>query len=1233
MDSMTCKPDQHDTALLHNTDLEATSHQQTRYCHSCQQPCLREDPSLIRALGEVYHYDCFTCEDCHMLVVDKFYALNTNQDPSKFKIVCENHYCYAQVGGTLCPQCRLPLIKPLTQTPRRLTHLGQQCRCQSACPDCLQQSIHTNEACYEYGDQLYCLLHFSSIKEIQCFGCHQAILKKFVDHPSHPGKKWHPECYMIYKFWNVRLADTFYPQDNKTWTTNRLEELHSAMERKVNRIWTDLSSFEESSATCISDMLLLVAAGAYVEGFRMACQFVMHLQVLYGALDDIQIQLTAYHKVLPCGNEAKLLCDQAIQFFNLLAQPDKKVDKNSGVTQELLSLVTSLAQNLKALIRIGLTQALNMERDGYVSNAILCFLDSLLELERKRVWIGGRYWFKEEPFPKLPLDSPTLPSQNDTILGTNQHLPWDHCYTCQQPIDTDCYQHTNREQWHPSCFVCSSCHSPLVNDLSLARLSLDTVSGTKSLYCHSCANTVASDPQQNDITTSSFTYLSQLQYYMSLLKLALTQLYLDMDSSSATMLSKNAMVHNQHDQKNTGGTSPITFLSLSNTTDHHRRQHDQSNPRTPFLSSTHFANIKRAKSSHLDRITEHPHDSHLISHTTVAPPKRSLTQYDSNKRLITHHQNSVGITLSPSLSSLSTSNPPALHAQQQQQQQQNENFGRRSLTSPHIGGTGVLSATRRASTSAIQRMGSLRRVLSQKRDTDRGSIYTLFDRRHSQKQRPHNSTSTQRHLNENLRILTREPLQSSVTSFQSTSSIDSPMTTTPPCAATNPSPHYYLLTLSPKQYGVVRYIAAKTIASFAPNLYTTEEWMLLVECRKQSLWKKFKTRMSPSSSSTSDDQQQQQQQKVFGVSLGMLNPTAYRPVFYQQQENQSSNLLNRYNGMHYLNNHDPIDMDRTMSNHATTQWMVSCFTSLHCKVPLFIQHCILILLQRDLSVEGIFRKNGNIRELKQMEDIIDKDTLTDNTTDLLVKQTSIQLAALFKRYLRELPEPLLTFKLYPVFVAAAKLETEEETKAMLHLACCMLPKENRDTMQVVFGFLQHVSTFKDINKMGIYNLARVMAPSVLHDRATGQSNQEIPTSSSILTDRAPNEEIKVVEMLIRYHDQFGKTPEDMIPLISDSQMVDWLASIDTKQWVKNDFNGSTLPFSRYPSRFQPSSVPTLSTTASTSEAAISPITPATMGRRQSFNIIPRPNTVTSIPGSPSSKSFHRRSWILRKQHA
>jgi hypothetical protein len=68
----------------------------------------------------------------------------------------------------------------------------------------------------------------------------------------------------------------------------------------------------------------------------------------------------------------------------------------------------------------------------------------------------------------------------------------------------------------------------------------------------------------------------------------------------------------------------------------------------------------------------------------------------------------------------------------------------------------------------------------------------------------------------------------------------------------------------------------------------------------------------------------------------------------------------------------------------------------------------------DLSVEGIFRKNGNIRRLKELTEAIDRDpSSVDLTQDF-----PVQLAALLKKYLRDLPDPLLTFKLHRLLIAS-----------------------------------------------------------------------------------------------------------------------------------------------------------------------------------------------------------------------
>lgn len=76
--------------------------------------------------------------------------------------------------------------------------------------------------------------------------------------------------------------------------------------------------------------------------------------------------------------------------------------------------------------------------------------------------------------------------------------------------------------------------------------------------------------------------------------------------------------------------------------------------------------------------------------------------------------------------------------------------------------------------------------------------------------------------------------------------------------------------------------------------------------------------------------------------------------------------------------------------------------------------CFLSSYKKDVSVEGIFRKNGNIRRLKELSEEIDRNPAQVN----LANETPVQIAALLKKFLRELPEPLLTYKLYKLFVVS-----------------------------------------------------------------------------------------------------------------------------------------------------------------------------------------------------------------------
>lgn len=65
----------------------------------------------------------------------------------------------------------------------------------------------------------------------------------------------------------------------------------------------------------------------------------------------------------------------------------------------------------------------------------------------------------------------------------------------------------------------------------------------------------------------------------------------------------------------------------------------------------------------------------------------------------------------------------------------------------------------------------------------------------------------------------------------------------------------------------------------------------------------------------------------------------------------------------------------------------------------------------DVSVEGIFRKPGSFKHLNDLSEEIDKSPGEIN----LLNENAIHLAALMKRFLRAMPEPLLTFKLHRLF--------------------------------------------------------------------------------------------------------------------------------------------------------------------------------------------------------------------------
>lgn len=147
----------------------------------------------------------------------------------------------------------------------------------------------------------------------------------------------------------------------------------------------------------------------------------------------------------------------------------------------------------------------------------------MLELEKKRVWIAGRYWFKDTPI--TPAASATITNANNMCCLCHLSIQDTHYYEYRQQQNQQ--QQQQLLQWHPSCFQCSQCNISLNETEALL---LD-----KTLYCQSCCNLDVNHP-----SIARCTRISLLQYNLNQLKAYLATATNKTASSSPIIMTHTA---------------------------------------------------------------------------------------------------------------------------------------------------------------------------------------------------------------------------------------------------------------------------------------------------------------------------------------------------------------------------------------------------------------------------------------------------------------------------------------------------------------------------------------------------------------------------------------------------------------------------------------------------------------------------------------------------------------------
>ncbi|BGP16088.1 Rho-type GTPase activating protein Rga1 [Rhodosporidiobolus nylandii] len=1178
---------------------------------------------FVRALGTVYHLDCFRCLDCNKVVAAKFFPIDDPSPSSSSANPSSGASSSSSATVIATPPKQVPLCE--TDYFRRLNLLCNKCgqALRGSYITALDMKFHVEhftcsvcptvfgpqDSYYEHAGSVYCHFHYSTRFAVKCTGCRTAILKQFVEiNRNNVDEHWHPECYMIHKFWNIKLApapkpierppstaddpsstpsavppappppsEPDYLAQESLETPSSLKARQKRMEEQVYRIWTILSAFEESSAACISEMLRHVSGGHYMEGVGMAEKFVLHVETLFAAIDDLNAAFRAAGaKEMSHVREARMLCKKVVNFFMLLSHTHETGARKMSITQELLSLVTGLAHYLKILIRIALSGALKLEREHGNAAAIGLFLGRLDRLARdpdaNRISTTAAALTRGQGQPSSsghtagddlappsrknsgqsasssgdpssPSDALCPPSSSATPTATPTRQPYgyksltravgtlvgqgeattDLCEGCRLTVEEECARLGTSVRWHLACLKCLHCRRCAAKDppprdsddaakevwvkefvwapeasssseddddapLAVVKATGGAAAragrtgvGAGTPFCEECAKRERGGSLEG--TQGGFEYVTRLEQYAFLLCVALNKLF--------GRLKQRGVVPG----------SPPDNDDTRSLTDAYRDSTD----------------IKRMKSVQLDR---------KISSTTARLPKRSVVvqspsgrtaQSDSDPTfqlfqakppvpsrkdqplvdpvrgtVIPRGQKPPGApsVSSPSLAPL-TSPPLSLHPQQ---------------AFPPSSSPSAPSPQRPAYNRATTAVRIVDEPLPADLSQPNNSLFTSFE-----PDGPVLGGASEPTQDED--GLTLADLPKALEAEQKRAAVsEAQHYRRPPGGRASPPSHSQaapaglgferdirappssygpasglalgggaggaklLSELSALEFFIVKHVAAVLLAS-EPSLrevITLEELLEIIDARKNTFWGKlFKG---------GEKKKEVKKKGVFGIPLEIL-----------------------------------VDRNGADSMHGAGPGSL--------RIPSFVDDVISAMKQMDMSIEGIFRKNGNIRRLKDLTEALDRDSGAVNLSD----DNPVQLAALLKKFLRDLPDPLMTYKLFALFIAAQRIADEAERKKVLHFCCCLMPKAHRDTMEVLFVFLKWVASFSHVDeetgsKMDLQNLATVISPNILYAKGKDPARDESFSAA------------RVVHELLELQDEFWEVPAECLSILNDQEL-------------------------------------------------------------------------------------------------
>lgn len=992
-----------------------------KICYACQEVI---NGQFVRALNRAYHIDCFKCHECGAKCSAKFFPYDiTSEDGTVNQVpLCE--YDYFKKLDLICFSCDNALRGPYITALGNKYHL-EHFKC-SACG----KVFESDESYYEHENNIYCHFHYSKLFATKCEGCQSSIIKQFVElFKSGKNQQWHPECYMVFKFWNVNLTpDCVGLPDTLSVAATTLDIspkdlmlVELKIETVVLRCWITLSGFEETSASCISEMLLSACTGKRLTGLHVSAKLILFLEILFKGLDlilnmclefkpekpllsDSKIALIeeiysvdAFDKFLTLRKEPRSISGKLMSYLAILRKSNQ-ISGSGSLSAELLSVITGCAHYLKLLIRIGLSNALKLNKLRCDTKALDGFLGIIKTYEE--------------------IESPDKMSSEDQEKIINARLAvkrnaTDSCKACLKSIEKACVLFGNT-RWHIKCFECSNCQRKPSAEFKIESY---LHGADDTILCAECA---VSHYKVGVGYSSGFVRVSDLSQLAYLLKIAIFR--------SKSAIKKDTLAANE--QARTGMSHILEEPSETETT------------YSKTLDEVTLLRKKRESQKLCNSVKKNARKSVIIEAPEAATARADNTMELEPETPATRKEStSSNLSYIPLASGNDTDE---FDFQVNQLKIRDE-------------------PQQRNPSNSLNRTSDL---LKNEKSLTLDDIPRIVAAEQAREQRP-NAFKHHNSLYQKKSQQIQSVLRKAGNGLQSEQANQVAPTSQP---ATELK-HKYFSELTAYEHKILRFVAIEAFLEICSEFTREELWNLVLPKKQGTFWDKFK----------------------FG---GNNDKGKMLPVFGS-------------------------DLKEVTKKYGVDSSLGVGPSQL--RIPIVVDDVIQALRQKDMSVEGIFRLNGNIKNLRELTTQINNAPLK---SPVFNNYSAVQLAALMKKWLRELPNPLLTFKLYDLWILSRKAGSATKRKRVLQLVCCMLPRSHRNLLEVLLYFFSWVASFADIDeetgsKMDTHNLATVIAPNILLSKASTNELGENQSSDAHFLA------IEVVNQLIENQEDLAVIPSDL----------------------------------------------------------------------------------------------------------